>query len=145
MNIEEIQNMWETDCHIDDNHLGEQATQTPKLHSKYIRELITYKLKLTKLKSDYNTLRKSKFRYFRGEMSRDELKDVGWDQWQGVKPLKNEMDEFLSGDTDLNTISTRIEYLETGIYLLESILNQIKSRDWEIKSHIEWKRFLAGM
>ena len=27
----------------------------------------------------------------------------------------------------------------------ESILNQIKSRDWEIKSHIEWKRFLAGM
>jgi hypothetical protein len=145
MNIEEIQNMWETDCHIDDNHLGEQATQTPKLHSKYIKELINYKLKLTKLKSDYNTLRKSKFRYFRGEMSRDELKEVGWDQWQGVKPLKNEMDEFLSGDTDLNTINTRIEYLETGIYLLESILNQIKSRDWEIKSHIEWKRFLAGM
>ena len=145
MNIEEIQVMWETDCHIDDNHLGEQATQTPKLHSKYIKELINYKLKLTKLKSDYNTLRKSKFRYFRGEMSRDELKEVGWDQWQGVKPLKNEMDEFLSGDTDLNTINTRIEYLETGIYLLESILNQIKSRDWEIKSHIEWKRFLAGM
>ena len=145
MNIEEIQVMWETDCHIDDNHLGEQATQTPKLHSKYIKELINYKLKLTKLRSDYNTLRKSKFRYFRGEMSRDELKDVGWDQWQGVKPLKNEMDEFLSGDTDLNTINTRIEYLETGIYLLESILNQIKSRDWEIKSHIEWKRFLAGM
>ena len=145
MNIEEIQNMWETDCHIDDNHLGEQATQTPKLHSKYIKELINYKLKLTKLRSDYNTLRKSKFRYFRGEMSRDELKEVGWDQWQGVKPLKNEMDEFLSGDTDLNTINTRIEYLETGIYLLESILNQIKSRDWEIKSHIEWKRFLAGM
>ena len=145
MNIEEIQVMWETDCHIDDNHLGEQATQTPKLHSKYIKELINYKLKLTKLRSDYNTLRKSKFRYFRGEMSRDELKEVGWDQWQGVKPLKNEMDEFLSGDTDLNTINTRIEYLETGIYLLESILNQIKSRDWEIKSHIEWKRFLAGM
>jgi len=145
MNIEEIQNMWETDCHIDDNHLGEQATQTPKLHSKYIKLLINYKLKLTKLKSEYNTLRKSKFRYFRGEMSRDELKDIGWDQWQGVKPLKNEMDEFLSGDTDLNTINTRIEYLETGIYLLESILNQIKSRDWEIKSHIEWKRFLAGM
>lgn len=145
MNIEEIQKMWEEDCQIDDNHLGEQATQTPKLHSKYIRELINYKLKLTKLKSEYNTMRKSKFRYFRGEMSRDELKDLGWEQWQGVKPLKNEMDEFLSGDGDLNTINTRIEYLETGIYLLESILNQIKSRDWEIKSHIEWKRFLAGM
>lgn len=145
MNIEEIQQMWETDCQIDDNHLGEQATLTPKLHSKYIKELIQYKLKLTKTKSEYNTLRKSKFRYYRGEMSRDELKEFGWEQWQYNKPLKAEMDEFLSGDSDLSKIEARIEYLETGIYLLESILNQLKSRDWEIKSHIEWKKFLAGM
>jgi len=145
MNIEEIQQMWETDCQIDDNHLGEQATYTPKLHSKYIKELIQYKLKLTKTKSEYNMLRKAKFRYYRGEMSRDELKEFGWEQWQYNKPLKAEMDEFLSGDSDLSKIEARIEYLETGIYLLESILNQLKSRDWEIKSHIEWKKFLAGM
>jgi hypothetical protein len=145
MKIEEIQEMWEVDCHIDDNHLGEQATQTPKLHAKYVKELIGYKLKLIKLKSEYNSTRKNKFRYYRGEMSREELKEIGWEQWQGVKPLKNEMDEFLSGDVELNSINVRIEYLETGIYLLESILNQIKSRDWEIKSHIDWKKFLAGM
>jgi hypothetical protein len=46
MNIEEIQNMWETDCHIDDNHLGEQATQTPKLHSKYIKLFLLLKISL---------------------------------------------------------------------------------------------------
>lgn len=145
MNIEEIQQMWEIDCQIDDNHLGEQATLTPKLHSKYIKELIQYKLKLTKTKSEYNMLRKAKFRYYRGEMSRAELKEFGWEQWQYNKPLKSEMDEFLSGDSDLAKIEARIEYLETGIYLLESIINQLKSRDWEIKSHIEWKKFLAGM
>lgn len=145
MKIEEIQEMWDIDCEIDNNHLGEQATESPKLHAKYIKELINYKLKLVKLSADYNVIRKSKFRYFRGEMSRDELKDKGWEQWQGIKPLKNEMEEFLGGDEDLAAIKTRIEYLETGIYLLESILGQIKSRDWEIKSHIEWKRFLAGM
>jgi hypothetical protein len=145
MKIEEIQEMWDIDCEIDNNHLGEQATESPKLHAKYIKELINYKLKLVKLNADYNIIRKSKFRYFRGEMSRDELKEKGWEQWQGIKPLKNEMEEFLGGDEDLASIKTRIEYLETGIYLLESILGQIKSRDWEIKSHIEWKRFLAGM
>ena len=145
MKIEEIQEMWDIDCEIDNNHLGEQATESPKLHAKYIKELINYKLKLVKLSADYNVIRKSKFRYFRGEMSRDELKDKGWEQWQGIKPLKNEMEEFLGGDEDLAAIKTRIEYLETGIYLLESILGQIKSRDWEIKSHIECKRFLAGM
>ena len=55
------------------------------------------------------------------------------------------MDEFLQGDTDLNTFKVRLEYLETMIYLLESILGQLKARDWQIKSAIEWKRFLAGM
>lgn len=145
MNIEQIQDMWETDAEIDDNYLGENSTATPKLHAKYIKLLVQAKLKLTKVQSDYNLMRKAKFRYYRGEMSREELTDLDWAQWQGVKPLKNEMDEFLTGDGDLNTLKVKIDYLETMIYLLESILGQIKARDWQIKSGIEWKRFLAGM
>jgi hypothetical protein len=145
MNIEQLQDMWEADCEIDDNYLGEHATKTPKLHAKYVKLLVGVKLKHTKLQSDYNMLRKAKFRYYRGELGREELQDLGWSQWQGVKPLKNEMDEFLTGDEDLNTMKVKIEYLETMIYLLESILGQLKSRDWQIKTHVEWKRFLAGM
>jgi len=145
MKIDEIQNMWEQDCSIDDNYLGEAATITPKFHSKYIRLLIDAKLKLSKYNSDYNQLRKTKFRYYRGEMSRQELTDLQWDQWQGVKPLKNEMDEILTGDPELNNIQMKIEYLNSMIYLLESILGQIRSRDFQIKNGIEWKKFLAGM
>lgn len=145
MNIEQLQDMWEADAEIDDNYLGEHSTKTPKLHAKYIKLLVQVKLKLTKVQSEYNLLRKSKFRYYRGELSRDELTDLGWSQWQGVKPLKNEMDEFLSGDEDLNTMKVKIDYLETMVYLLESILGQLKSRDWQIKTAVEWKRFLAGM
>jgi hypothetical protein len=107
--------------------------------------LVGVKLKHTKLSSDYNLLRKNKFRLYRGELSRDELTQLGWDQWQGVKPLKNEMDEFLSGDTDLNLLRVKIDYLETMIYYLESVMGQIKARDWQIKSAITWKQFLAGM
>lgn len=145
MTLDEIQNEWEKDCDIDDNYLGEHATKTPKLHAKYLRVLMSVKLKHTKLQSDYNMLRKNKFRYYRGELGKEELNDLSWNQWQGVKPLKNEMDEFLSGDTDLNTLKVKIEYLESMIYLLESIMGQLKARDWQIKSAIEWKRFLAGM
>lgn len=144
MNIEQIQEMWDADAEIDDNYLGEHATKTPKLHAKYVKILVGVKLKHTKLQSDYNMLRKAKFRYYRGELSREELQDLGWSQWQGVKPLKNEMDEFLSGDTELNTLRVKIDYLETMIYLLESILGQIKARDWQLKSAISWKQFLAG-
>lgn len=145
MTLDEMQQEWDKDCAIDDNYLGENSTATPKLHAKYVRLLVNTKLKHTKLSSDYNILRKNKFRYYRGELSRDELTDLGWPQWQGVKPLKNEMDEFLSGDSDLNTSKVRIDYLETMIYFLESVLQQIKARDWQIKTAVEWKRFLAGM
>jgi hypothetical protein len=145
MNIEQLQDEWDKDCEIDDNYLGEHATKTPKLHAKYIRFLINVKLKHTKLQSDYNLLRKNKFRYYRGELSREELQALDWTQWQGIKPLKNEMDEFLSGDSDLNTLRVKIDYLETMIYFLESVLGQIKSRDWTIKTAVEWKKFLAGM
>ena len=145
MNIEQLQEMWDADAEVDDNYLGEQAIATPKLHAKYIKLLVQVKLKHTKLTSDYNLARKNKFRYFRGEMSRDELKENNWEQWQGVKPLKNEMDEFLQGDNVLNTLRIKIDYLETMIYFLESVLGQIKARDWQIKTAVEWKKFLAGM
>ena len=144
MDIQEIQEMWEVDCEIDDNYLGENTTETPKLHAKYLKILINSKLKKTKLQSDYNLLRKAKFRYYRGEMSRDELQEHGWDQWQGVKPLKNEMDEFLQGDADLNTIKVRLEYIDSMVYQLEQIMQQLKARDWQIKTAVEWKKFLAG-
>jgi len=145
MNIEEIQTMWEQDSLIDDNHLGEASTETAKVHSKYIKLMVGVKLKLTKARGEYNILRKNKFRYYRGELSREELADLGWQPYQLIKPLKNEMDEFLQGDQDLITLNTRIEYLETMGYLLESILGQIKARDWQLKNGIEWKKFLAGM
>lgn len=145
MNIEEIQTAWETDCQIDGNHLGEASVETAKLHSKYIKLMINVKLRLTKARADYNLLRKNKFRYYRGELSKDELSQLGWSQWQGVKPLKNEMDEFISGDSNLVDLNTKIEYLEAMGYLLESILNQIKARDWQLKNAVEWKKFLAGM
>jgi hypothetical protein len=145
LNIEQLQEEWDKDCQIDDNYLGENSTATPKLHAKYLKILVQVKLKHTKLSSDYNLTRKNKFRYYRGELSRDELQDLQWDQWQGVKPIKNEMDEFLKGDAELNAMEIKIKYLETMIYFLESVLQQIKARDWQIKTAVEWKKFLAGM
>jgi len=145
MNLQEVQDEWERDCRIDDNHLGEASTYTPNLHAKYLKILINTKLKLTKIQADYNILRKNKFKYYRGELSREELSTLGWEPWQYNKPLKNEMDEFLQGDKDLIEVNQRIEYLNVMLYTLESILSQIKARDWQLKNAITWKQFLSGM
>ena len=145
MKLDDILIMWEADSQIDDNHLGEASTTTAKLHSKYLKLLIDAKLRKTKIDIDYNSLRKTKIRYYRGELTRDELKELGWEQWQYNKPLKAEMDEFLKGEEDLSILLVRQEYIDTMIYALESIMTQIKQRDFQLSNGIKWKQFLAGM
>jgi len=144
MRLDEILDEWDKDCVINDNQLGEASIVSAKLHSKYLRHLIDTKGKKTKLESEYQVLRKAKFRYYRGEMTKKELDDRGWEQYQFTKPLKNEMDEILKGDDDMAKMQMKLDYLDTMIYALESIMNQIKARDWQIKNGITWKQFLAG-
>jgi len=145
MKLEQILEIWDTDSNIDNHHLGEASTATAKLHAKYLRILVEAKLKKTKLDIDYNALRKAKITYYRGEMTKDELTHYGWEQYQYNKPLKAEMDEFLKGDEDLSLILVRTEYINTMVYALESIMSQIKQRDFQLSNGIKWKQFLAGM
>jgi len=144
MGLEELQDEWAVDCQINDDHLDRESTRTPNLHSKYLNHLIKHKMLLAKTKGEYNSLRTKKFRYYRGEMTRDELANNGWDQWQGVKPLKNEMNEFLEGDDDLLKCQMKIEYYEGIVQFLESIMKAISSRDWQIRNAIQWKSFISG-
>ena len=145
MKLSEIQEEWKRDSHISEVDLGRESLKTPQLHSKYLTHLSNAKLKLRKEESKYFNLRKVKYRYYRGEMSRDELEERGWSQFQGNKPLKNEMDEFLTCDDDLNQCQDNIEYFKTCIYTLEQILRSINSRTWDIKSAIEYIKFTSGM
>lgn len=145
MKLTELQAEWEKDSKIDQTNLGNEAANTPKLHSKYITLLSNAKLNMRKAESDYNNLRRMKFRYYRGEMTKVELEDAGWAQWQGVKPLKNEMDEFLLCDADLNRITDKLEYHKTVLYFLEQVIRSLNSRTWDIKNSIEWTKFTNGL
>ena len=144
MKLTTIQEEWNADSSINELDLGKEAIKTPLLHAKYITYLSNIKLLLRKAESDYNNTRRIKYRYYRGEMSREELEEKGWSQYQGNKPLKNEMDEFLQCDEDLNLLLDKIEYYKTGLYTLEQIIRSINSRTWDIKSAIEWQKFTNG-
>lgn len=144
MKLSSLQEMWAEDCKIDETNLGKESARVPLLHAKYINFLSSTRLNLRKAESDYFNCRRKKYRYYRGEMSRDELESEGWTQWQGTKPLKNEIDEFLQGDADLITLQDKVEYFKTVLYQLEQIIRSINSRTWDIKSSIEWVRFTNG-
>lgn len=145
MKLSELQDMWAQDCKIDETNLGKEAARNPTLHAKYLNFLTSTKLNLRKAESEYFNCRRKKYRYYRGEMSRQELEEEGWDQWQGTKPLKNEIDEFLQGDADLISLTDKVEYFKTVLYQLEQILRSINSRTWDIKSSIEWTKFTNGL
>ena len=145
MKLSEIQEQWEQDSRIDETNLGHESVRVPTLHSKYLTYLSKVKLQLRKAESDYFNTRRLKYRYYRGEMSREELAVLEWEQFQGNKPLKNEMDEFLQCDKDLIELQDKVEYFKTVIFTLEQIIRSINSRTWDIKTAVEWTKFTNGM
>jgi hypothetical protein len=145
MKLSELQEEWAKDAPINETNLGHEAARVPILHAKYITVLSKTKLQLRKAESDYLNNRRLKYKYYRGEMSRQELEDEGLVQYQGNKPLKNEMDELLECDQKLVELQDKIEYFKTTIYTLEQIIRSINSRTWDIKSGIEWAKFTNGM
>lgn len=145
MKLTELQESWAKDSKIDETNLGRAAAKTPELHAKYLNLLSSARLQFRKAESDYLRLRRVKYRYFRGELTRQELEQLGWDQYQGAKPIKNEMDEFISTDDDLLTAQDKLEYLRTVQNQLEFILKSINSRTWDIKNSIEWTKFTNGL
>lgn len=144
MKLSDIQEQWKNDSKINQLELGDEAVKTPNLHAKYLTVLSNIKLQLRKAESDYNNMRRLKYRYYRGELSSSDLETLNLPQYMGNKPLKNEMDEFLTCDLDLNTLTDKIEYYKTVVFTLEQILRSINSRTWDIKSAIEWNKFTNG-
>ena len=144
MKLGEIQTEWKNDSKINQLELGDEAVRTATLHAKYLTVLSNVKLQLRKAESDYNNMRRLKYRYYRGELTQSELEKINLPQYMGNKPLKNEMDEFLSCDEDLNMLTHKIEYYKTVVFTLEQILRSINSRTWDIKSAIQWNKFTNG-
>ncbi len=145
MKLSELTEEWTRDAPINETNLGHEAARVPILHAKYITVLSKTKLQLRKAESDYLNTRRMKYKYFRGEMTKQELEDENWSQYQGNKPLKNEMDELLQCDEHLISLEDKVEYLKTMIYTLEQIIRSLNSRTWDIKSGIEWSKFTNGM
>ena len=143
--LNELQDQWKSDCKIDELNLGSESTKTPELHAKYLNYLTTFKLQLRKYESQMYSLRRVKWRYFRGELSQQELENLGWEQYLGPQPLKNEMQEYLDSDADIIKIVDKIEYIKACLYQCEFVMKSLNSRTWDIKNAVEWTKFTNGL
>ena len=145
MKLSEIQDMWTKDAKVNELDLGKSSIQIAELHAKYLNILSNTKLQLRKCEGDYLRLRRTKFKYYRGEMTREELEELGWNQFQGLKPLKNEVEDIVNCDEDVIRCVDKVEYMKAMLYQLEQIIRSLNGRGWEIKNAIEWTKFTNGL
>ena len=145
MKLSDIQEMWESDSRIDEHNLSSESLRIPMLHAKYLNILSSQKLSRRKTESDYLRLRRNKQKYYKGEMSKEELDDLEWQQYLGPKLLKTDIENYIESDDDIIRLIDRLEYIDTMIFTLESIVKSINSRSFDIRNAIEWQKFQSGV
>jgi len=141
-NLEQILKLWEKDTEIDQTEPGKELLKIPKLHNQYLSILTKHKIASKKAHFDYLRVRKMKIEYYSGRMSQEELDANGWQPFSFV--LKSDINAYLEGDNDLIKMLEKKVYHEECVSVLESILNELKQRTWQLRDFISWEKFIGG-
>ena len=140
----ELQSQWAEDCKLDELDLGSESTRTPVLHSKYVTLLSNSKLQLRKAVADLKRLENVKSDYYRGELSKEELDQLGWEPWRKNAVLRSDMRDQLDSDPDVIKQQDKVYYLETTVDFLDRVLRSLNSRGWDIKNAVEWNKLQSA-
>jgi hypothetical protein len=143
MKLDEILDMWSTDCDVDRTELGEEALKIPKLHSKYLRCFSEERLLLRRLEAERKELYLLKSDYFRGVLSEEDLKSNGWEPFR-LSVLKSDLPTYIEADHDIIKLNLRIAMQQEKTDTLESIIKSISNRGYLIKSAIDYEKFKVG-
>jgi hypothetical protein len=144
MKLEDIENEWAQDCKIDRSDLTEESLKIPELHNKYYKIYIKEKVQNKKLETDLDTLIKSKREYYNGELSEEELKEYGWEQFD-LTVLKKDIDYYINADPDIIKSKLSLALQSEKVQFLYSILHSLNSRSFNIKNAIEFLKFTNGV
>ena len=142
MNLEAIQEMWAKDSVIDDVMLDNASMKIPQLHAKYFDLYNTIFLLRKKADQQRKNIRHERYEYFSGKSDPDVyIKDPFPKKIRD----KDTMQKYLDADEKLSNSSLKIEYYDTMLTYIESILKVIQNRTFQIKNAIEFMRFQSGL
>ena len=142
MNLDDIQKMWEKDSHIDPDNLHTESLNIPSLHAKYFELYNTIFLLRKKAEQQRKNIRHERYEYFSGKAD----PEVYIENPFGKKIRdKSTMEKYLDADEKLSNVSLKLDYYDTMLVYIESILKMIFNRTFQIKNSIEYMKFHAGM
>lgn len=140
--IEKILELWKEDSVIDQTEPSRELLRIPTLHSKYIDLLVHYKMASKKAHFKFLEMKRKKWEYYSGKMSRDDLEELGWEPFPFT--LKSDIQLYLESDKDLIELTARKSLHDETVSVIESILNELKQRTWQLKEYINWEKFVSG-
>lgn len=140
--LDQVLKNWETDAQIDQTEPSRELIRIPILHSKYLNVLTKHKLASRKAEFDYKKMRKVKWEFYTGKLSKEELEHYGWEPFQFT--LKSDISTYLESDLDLIKLLEKKIYHDEIISVIESIMSELKSRTFQLRDFISWEKFVNG-
>ena len=141
MNLEQIQEMWEKDSHIDPDNLHDESLKIPQLHSKYYTLYNTITLLREKARTQYSKVRLERYNYYTGKATAEVYAE---EPFPYKVREKDAIQRHLEADDKMNKVDMKIKYYDTMLKFLEEIIRNISGRTYQIKNAIEWNKFQAG-
>ena len=141
MNLETIQSMWEKDSQIDKDNLHDESLKIPALHAKYHEMFNTILLLRKRAEQQRKNIRHARYEYYSGKADPEVYIENPFPK--KIRD-KDTMTKYMDADEKLSESSLKIDYYDTMLSYIESILKQINNRTYQIKNAIEWQKFIAG-
>ena len=142
LSLEAIQEMWENDAKIDRDNLHEESLNIPSLHAKYFELYNTIFLLRKKAEQQRKNIRHARYEYFSGKADPEVYEKNPFPK--KIRD-KDTMNKYLDADEKLSSSSLKIDYYDTMLVYLESILKVIQNRTYQVKNAIEFMRFNSGL
>jgi hypothetical protein len=142
LSLETIQEMWEKDSKIDIDDLHTESLNIPILHAKYFELYNTILLLKKKAEQQKKNIRHQKYEYFTGKADPNVYLENPF-----PKKIRDKetLQSYLDSDEKLSQICLKVEYYETMLTYVDSILKMISNRTYQIKNSIEFMRFQSGL
>ena len=142
IDLDDLQKMWEKDSIIDKDNLHDESLNIPCLHAKYFDIYNKIFLLRKRAEQQRKNIRHERYEYFSGKSDPEVYQDNPFPK--KIRD-KDTMQKYLDADEKLSTSSLKIEYYDTMLVYLESILKVIQNRTYQIKNAIEFMRFNSGL
>ena len=147
--FQKIKEEWNTDTQIDFQFKNKQYTEDlarlaleiPFQHNKYLNHYTDLSQIKTSLEFEHRRLLREKREYYGGEA---DAKTYAEKPFGNSIKTSEKMKVYLESDDELINTEAKIKFIDQILYFLDHVMKQISNRGFQIKSAIEWEKFING-